>query len=85
MSCCGRTQTITSVKYKIKEAALTVANVVAGAVGSGQIVAQTALIERRVAVCKGCGNLQGVRCSVCGCFIQLKAGLQSASCPLKKW
>ncbi len=45
------------------------------------------LIEQRLEICKVCPafkkNTQ--RCKHCGCFMQLKATLTEAKCPIGKW
>jgi hypothetical protein len=59
--------------------------VIAHAVQTGQIKADDKVIERRVHICKDCRHLENTRCSVCGCFVTLKAGLKVEKCPLGKW
>jgi hypothetical protein len=45
------------------------------------------IIEQRLEICKACPafakNTQ--RCKHCGCFMQLKATLTLAKCPIGKW
>lgn len=45
--------------------------------------------DRRLTICRSCPEYQpcGPRCRKCGCFLQVKARLESESgqCPLKKW
>jgi hypothetical protein len=48
--------------------------------------------EERFNICLECDELWlpeegqgGARCCECGCFIQLKAPIRAADCPLKKW
>lgn len=39
----------------------------------------------RLAICQGCDFYDGHRCKKCGCFMNLKTRLRSASCPIGKW
>ena len=43
--------------------------------------------ERRLAICKTCEELEPAmfRCRKCGCFMNFKAALVVAHCPLRKW
>ena len=84
MGCCNGHRK-TTVPYKIKEAVLTVSNVLSHAIRTGEISADKGIIERRLAVCQSCSHLQGSRCDICGCFMHLKAGLVATNCPIKKW
>lgn len=45
------------------------------------------LIESRLEICNSCEwfNKALQRCRKCGCFMQLKATLQQADCPMGKW
>jgi len=85
MGCCGGGRIIKKFAGQVASAALSVANVLAAAATSGKIAVDRSVVERRVAVCQVCPHLNGNRCTVCGCFISLKAGLNGASCPLNKW
>ena len=44
---------------------------------------------RRLGICKGCPDLQdlvgAMQCGKCGCFLNIKAGLNSMSCPKGEW
>ena len=42
-------------------------------------------MERRLEVCSLCPYRVDDRCSVCGCYLQKKAGMESSECPLGKW
>jgi hypothetical protein len=70
---------------RLTNLALTVANVIAHALKTGQVKADTSTIERRVHACKDCRHLEKARCSVCGCYVTAKAGLKAEKCPLGKW
>lgn len=45
------------------------------------------LVAERISVCRQCPYLQGRlnRCAVCGCFVLIKARIQSAQCPIGRW
>ena len=42
---------------------------------------------RRIAICEACECFIGAdrRCQRCGCWMELKAGLRTATCPDSKW
>lgn len=42
---------------------------------------------KRLAICKTCPELikENWVCSKCGCVMKMKARLEEAECPLKKW
>ena len=88
MSCCGGNKNKfvkSSFSYKVKEAALTFANVVVHAANTGEILAEKSVIEKRISICNVCTYKSGIRCQLCGCFLTPKAGLKASSCPIKKW
>jgi hypothetical protein len=43
--------------------------------------------EERLEICKKCEyiELDTLRCSQCGCFMEYKTKLPFSDCPLKKW
>lgn len=43
------------------------------------------LVERRLAVCRACEHLRGVKCGLCRCYVEFKARLRSEECPDGKW
>jgi primosomal protein N' len=50
------------------------------------IFVQPEQANQRIAICNTCDQLSGIRnCKQCGCFIDAKAKLQNASCPIGKW
>ena len=54
--------------------------------GRNIVFADAELAEERVTICNSCEYLSGVRnCKKCGCFIDAKAKLKSAECPIGKW
>ena len=86
MGCCGTSTRVGSrFSQKVTEALLTVANVVAAASRSGKLTVDKSVVEKRLDTCKTCPHLQGPRCQVCGCILAVKAGLNGATCPLRKW
>jgi len=86
MSCCGqKSKTMPPISTQVSNFILSVANVIAHARKSGSIIADNQTIEARIGVCNKCRHLLQARCSVCGCFIALKAGLRAENCPLKNW
>ena len=85
MGCCGRYTKMPSVPQQAKNLVLSVANVLSYAITTGQIKAEAHIIGMRVEQCNKCRYLEGTRCTVCGCFIAMKAGLKAESCPMRKW
>jgi len=88
MGCCGRriADKMPSLAQQAKNLLLSTANVLAYAATTGQIKADAAVAAIRVDLCKKCRHLESNnRCTVCGCFISMKAGLIAEKCPLKKW
>jgi hypothetical protein len=50
------------------------------------VFAESELANQRIAICDSCEYLTGIRnCKKCGCFIDAKAKLKGASCPMDKW
>lgn len=45
--------------------------------------------ERRLALCFECPQseylLMGLKCKLCGCFLNAKTRFSAATCPVKKW
>lgn len=43
--------------------------------------------DERMAICNTCEHLRRTlnQCSVCGCFVSLKAAIPTAKCPLDHW
>jgi hypothetical protein len=40
---------------------------------------------RRLAICQLCDHYDSGRCRKCGCFMNLKARIATAKCPVDKW
>jgi hypothetical protein len=70
----------------IQNLAFTFLNVTKTAITTGRIVADKVIIEKRITTCRSCPHLiGGKRCTICGCFVVAKAGLQSEQCPKGLW
>ncbi|MCI8442996.1 MAG: hypothetical protein HFG27_10770 [Provencibacterium sp.] len=43
--------------------------------------------RQRLALCKGCSNLLNGMCSLCGCFVEVRAAKRLGACPNipKRW
>lgn len=43
--------------------------------------------DERLVICKGCENFveKTSKCNMCGCFMEYKSLIMSASCPINKW
>ena len=45
--------------------------------------------QKRIDICSTCPSLKDfagqMQCGECGCFLKVKAGLNSMKCPLNKW
>lgn len=37
--------------------------------------------EERLAYCRGCENLLGGMCRLCGCYVELRAAMKVRACP----
>lgn len=74
-----------TLKEQAKNVTLSLFNVMTQAFKTGKMLADEAIIENRILACNGCEFLVENRCSQCGCFIALKAGLNAESCPKGKW
>lgn len=52
----------------------------------GAILANEAKQTARIEVCSACPNLgENSRCSLCGCYMNLKVRLEGSKCPASKW
>lgn len=54
---------------------------------SGFKVSDDEKYQKRIEICMGCDSFdkQALRCTECTCFMQTKAKIDSAKCPLGKW
>ena len=41
--------------------------------------------ESRLAWCEKCDNLNAGTCMACGCYVEIRAAMNAAHCPKKKW
>ena len=85
MSCCKNKVSLPKKTTQAKNLILSVANILANAIKTGRILANEELIKRRVDICKKCSNNVGTRCTVCGCFLNIKVGVKSEKCPINHW
>lgn len=51
------------------------------------ITSTTDVKSSRLQICKQCDKFEKSidRCTECGCFMQVKAAIKQAKCPLGKW
>ncbi len=42
-------------------------------------------VYRRLAWCLMCHELNDRKCKVCGCFVVMKATIESQKCPIGRW
>lgn len=69
-----------------KNITLSLVNVIRSAGKGGGIVASSDTIQKRINICKSCEHAMSKnRCKICGCFLDVKTGLKTESCPLDKW
>lgn len=76
-----------SLKQMAKNLLGTAADVAKGVVhGEGLLVFQE-VYDERIKTCEGCEffRKEDRRCSQCGCFMEAKARLKKAYCPVHKW
>ena len=52
-----------------------------------RILAEKTKVEERLEICSGCEkyNSEATRCTVCGCFMLVKANIETSECPDGKW
>ena len=62
-------------------------NALANLVMKGTVLAPRGVVDRRMELCLSCEFFlhEQSRCSKCGCFMNVKARLDVAKCPLNKW
>lgn len=74
---------------KVKLALESIRTVAKNAIVGNDILVSEEEKQRRLDVCKGCPALQNLagqmQCGDCGCFLKLKAGLNSMVCPRNSW
>lgn len=84
MSCC-RNNNMPPKSNQITNFVLSVANAVANAIKTGKVVAPKEVIAKRIGICQNCRYLSVNRCSICGCFVSIKTGVDGEKCPLNHW
>ena len=65
--------------------ALSAAKALTRFVGSGLKTVSSETLQERRQQCAACSYHTGLRCRICGCFINLKARLPHEECPVGKW
>ncbi|MEA5597216.1 DUF6171 family protein [Rivularia sp. UHCC 0363] len=52
-----------------------------------RVLASKSNVEKRLAICSTCEkyNAEATRCTVCGCFMLVKANIEVSECPDGKW
>ncbi len=49
------------------------------------IKTETLVYEKRLVICKDCNKLLNGMCRLCGCFVEVRAAVQTQACPNRKW
>jgi tetratricopeptide (TPR) repeat protein len=65
--------------------AMSATKAMANFVGAGFKTATPELQQRRLQTCSTCEHYTGMRCKICGCFIQVKSRMLAEDCPIGKW
>ena len=42
-------------------------------------------VQRRLALCQTCDDLQNGMCAQCGCFVEVRAAKRAQRCPMGRW
>lgn len=84
MGCCGWGK-VGKMGQMAQNFTLSLSNAITHAMKTKKILAPQETIRNRVTICKSCEFLKNHRCTICGCFIVAKAGLDSEKCPKEKW
>ena len=52
-----------------------------------RVIASRSTVEKRLEICSICEkfNAEAKRCTVCGCFMMVKANIEASTCPDGKW
>lgn len=86
MSCCKGKSVLPPKREQVSNLVLSVANILSNAIRSGKILADKDVVSKRIEICKNCRHLTDTnRCTVCGCFVNKKAGIKVEKCPLNLW
>ncbi len=70
---------------KLLRMALSATKAMANFAGSGFKTVSPELQHKRLQTCTGCEHYTGVRCRICGCFINVKSRMVHEDCPIGKW
>lgn len=72
---------------KVKNLANTMVDVVETGIKTGNIISDTPIADKRIAICNDCPNFNksNKTCNLCGCFMKTKVTLVAAKCPVNKW
>jgi len=72
---------------KIKYSATTLVDVISAAATQNKLFVDEPQFVSRIKTCKLCEFFisETSRCSKCGCFMETKAKLIAAKCPVSKW
>ena len=49
------------------------------------VLASQEVVEARLAECEKCPYRKQDRCTLCGCVLRYKAGIEAATCPDNRW
>lgn len=73
------------IKYKKTNAIAGIASAAAKAVKGGKV--HTSIYDERIRKCQECPNYNNAntKCSICGCYMQVKARIALAECPVGVW
>jgi hypothetical protein len=50
-----------------------------------EIKTESSLYEHRLSICKQCNYLLDGMCKACGCYVELRASIQTNTCSYGKW
>ena len=52
-----------------------------------RVLAEESKVKKRLEICSTCEkyNLETKRCTLCGCFMLVKANIETSECPDAKW
>ena len=70
---------------KTKLALGTLRDIVSGIIKDQEVMSPDELKELRLEICHSCPFYENKRCSKCGCFMEVKASLVKAKCPMGYW
>ncbi|TMQ34355.1 MAG: tetratricopeptide repeat protein [Planctomycetota bacterium] len=69
----------------ILQMAFTAARSMTKFLGSGMKTVTNEARHKRLQTCQTCEHFTGLRCRVCGCFVNVKSRLPHEDCPIGKW